>query len=484
MSTSRWVGWFDVVRFATFGCVLFLPLLGLGQGINLSGTSNCTAADFDATLQFANGPGNYYTVVVDKRNISGHPCVFDGPMYGPSLVPDRVPGHAPYGLCYYCEDRLPNGQTPVIPPLTINPGQVARQTFRWGTTSSSDEAPCLEPKWMAGPVLLVAPSLLKRVCSDVEVSRFSLAEPESVQMESREDDRVPMFQLTADRNMYYEGESFALRLSRAQTSVQTSAAESGCPTLYLRQRSPDGETRIDEIQPFAFKNCGKPVLGHEPGDWQSGFDVDSGASSRWLGVGEHAMEVFQLSGSLDDPRLHFASSNVLRIQLGDHSAMPRKWGPRAKGIAADVTLDKETFRVGEDVPLHIAIEDFDAAVPLYGWDPVWDPCMVVGLEVQDIGGHSLSVSQRLPQWSVCTGHGFGPRPVAQGKVIPLERTLGKEGWLPNQPGTYTVVITWTPCFDPKNEAPSAGQSADLKPYAVVHATATLHVVAANGSHLN
>ena len=163
MSASRRFGWIDVVRFAALGCVLGLPLLSSGQGINLSGSLNCTVADFDVNLQFVNGPGNYYTVVVNRRNISGHPCVFDGPMYGPTLVPDRVPGHEPYSSCYYCEDRLPNGQTPVIPPLTVNPDQVARQTFRWRTTSSSEAALCLEPKWMSGPVLLVAPSLLKNV---------------------------------------------------------------------------------------------------------------------------------------------------------------------------------------------------------------------------------------------------------------------------------------------------------------------------------
>ena len=195
------------------------------------------------------------------------------------------------------------------------------------------------------------------------------------------------------------------------------------------------------------------------------------------------MEVSQLVGSVDDSKLHFASSNVLRIQLGDPSNISRKWGPRVKGIAADITLDKDTFRVGEDVPLHLAVENFDAPVPLYSWDPVWDPCMVIGLEVEDRDGHVLTVSQRLPQLSVCTGHGFGPRPVAQGKVISLERTLGREGWLPNQPGTYTVVITWAPCFDPRNQASSAGRPADLKPYAVVRATATLRI-AVNGSPLN
>jgi hypothetical protein len=483
VSTSWRIGWFDVVRFAAFACVLFLRLLSFGQAMNLSGASNCTEADFDVNLQFVNGPGNYYAVVVNRLNISAHPCVFDGPMYGPTLVPDRVPGHAPYDLCYYCEDRLPDGQTPVIPPVTVSPGEAARQTFRWRTTPAGETAPCLQPKWLSGPVLLVTPSLLKKVCSDIEVSRFSLSALDSASIESREDGQVPVFSLTSDKGLYYEGEWFSLRLSRARTLIRTPVSD-GCPTLYLRQRSPDGGTRIDEVRPLAFKDCGSRVLGHEPGDWQSGFDLDSGANSRWSGVGEHRMEVSQLVGSVDDSSLHFASSNVLRIQLVDPSTIPRKWGARVKGIATDITLDKETFRVGEDVPLHLAVENFDAPVPLFSWDPIWDPCMVINLEVQDRDGRALTVSQRLPQSSICTGHGFGPRPVAQGKVISLERTLGREGWLPNQPGTYTVVVTWAPCFDPKNQAPSsAGQPADFKPYAVVRATATLRI-AVNGSPLN
>lgn len=483
MSGLRRAGWFHVIRFVVLGCVLFLPLLSPGQDINLSGTLNCSVADFDVNLQFVNGPGNYYSVVVNRRNISEHPCIFDGPMYGPTLLPDRVPGHAPYELCYYCEDRLPNGQTPIIPPLTVNPGQIARQTFRWRTTSSNEASPCLEPKWMSGPVLLVAPFLLKKVCSDVEVSRFRLA-VDATQTDSREGDQFPVFRLTTDTGPYYDGETFSLRLSRAHASTQTSLREDACPTLFLRQRSPDGETRIDEVQPIAFKDCGRAALGHEPGNWQSGFDLDSGASSKWSGIGEHSMEVSQLVNSVDDPALHFVSSNVLRIQVGDPSAISRKWGPRVKGIAADITLNKEVYRLGEDVPLHLAIENFDAAVQLYSWDPLWDPCMVVGLEVQDVGGHALSEGKRVPPWSACMGHGFGPRPVAQGKVIPLERTLGKEGWLPSQPGTYTVVITWAPCFNPRSEDSPASQPADLKPYAVVRATATFRVVAENSSHLN
>ena len=175
-----------------------------------------------------------------------------------------------------------------------------------------------------------------------------------------------------------------------------------------------------------------------------------------------------------DSQIRFATSNILRIQLADASAIPRKWGPRVKGIAADITLDKETFRIGENVRLHLAVEDFDAEVPIYAWDPLWDPCVAIGLEVRHASGNPLPADERFPNWSFCTGHGLGPRPVAKGKAIPLERTLGEEGWLPNHAGTYTIVVIWAPCADAN--APATNPVPDLKTYAVVQATAVIHIV--------
>ncbi len=438
-----------------------LPLLGQ----NLTGSSNCTQADFDARVQFRNGPGDYFTVVIDKRNLSSHSCVFDGPMYGPSLVPDRIEGLPPFGLCYYCENGLPNPTSSRLPPLTVLPGQAARQTFRWRTKPADEAAGCLQLKWMSGPVLLVVPSLLPKVCSDIDVIGFRL-------VPSPDDELTPAFELTSGKSTYYEQERFAVRVARIRPGPPPSN-ENGCPILYMRQRSPDGETRIDEVRPLAFNGC-PTILGHQPGDWQSGFELDSGASARWMGLGEHALQVLQLVSSPHDSQIRFATSNFLRIQLGDASTIPRKWGPRIKGIAADITLDKETFRIGEDVRLHLAVEDFDADVPIYAWDPLWDPCFAIGLEVRDASGQPLPANERFPNWSVCMGHGFGPRLVAKGKVIPLERTLGEEGWLPSHAGMYIIVVTWTPCADAN--APGTKPAPDLKPYAVAQAEAVIHVV--------
>jgi hypothetical protein len=49
-------------------------------------------------------------------------------------------------------------------------------------------------------------------------------------------------------------------------------------------------------------------------------------------------------------------------------------------------LDKDAYKLGEDVPLHIAVENFDAPVPINATSPVWDPYAAIGVEVRDAMG--------------------------------------------------------------------------------------------------
>lgn len=467
--------WF-VAEFLAICTLFFRSSASLGQttGLNFTGSSNCNSADFETNIQFVNGPGDYYSIVFNKRNISSHPCTFDGALYGPTFYPDHVPGDPSFALCYDCENRLANGQYPIVPELTINPGKTARQTFRWKTTPKSSAVRCLKPDWMSGPALLSAPSLLKSVCSEIEVSRFSLnTSAEIAQTIAVAQDL--MFELSSDRSKYYKGERFPVHVSLRARHPQAPAEQAVCPVLYLRERSPDGATRIDEVKPLAFKGCPSNILGVQLGDWNTGFELDSGANSRWDGFGEHAFQVFELAGSPDDAQVHLVSSNVLRIELADPARIHRTWGPRVKGIAADITLDKNTFRVGEDVSMHLAIENFDAETEVYGPSPVWDPCSIVGIEVQDSMGRPLSPGELLPSWSVCSGHGFGPQPYLKGEIVPLERGLRAEGWLPDGPGTYTLVVTWTP-WAPSNNTSTGTPPTELKFYVTARATVTIHVV--------
>ena len=286
----------------------------------------------------------------------------------------------------------------------------------------------------------------------------------------------PKLKLTSHKRTYNRGEWFPLHISLAQQSAELQVEPESCPVLCLRQRSPDGWTRIDEIQPLAFKGCQPIAPGRTLGDWQSGFEISSGANSRWDGLGEHTFQVFQVARAADDKEVHIASSNVLRVQIADPETMPRKWGPRVKGIAADITLDKDTFRLGEEVPMHLAVENFDAEGSVYGGDPTWDPCWVVGLQVLDIRGQVLTPNERFLHRSFCMGHGRSPMLYPKGKFVPLERSLGAEGWLPNHPGTFIIVVTWAPLITAGDEAPNDYRHPDPNSRATAQASATVRVI--------
>jgi hypothetical protein len=196
----------------------------------------------------------------------------------------------------------------------------------------------------------------------------------------------------------------------------------------------------------------------------------SAPSGGLIGFGEHTFQVLQLAGSLDDPQLLFATSNVLRVQIDDPSLIPRKWGTRARGVAVDITLDKDTFRVGEDVPLHLAVENFDAESPIYGRAE----CGIVRIEVRDADGHPLRYDERFFDISICSGHGLGLVPYARGEIFPLETSLRTEGWLPNRVGTYTVAVSWS-VWD--HQPP--GIALTDAPYAIANVTRTIRIVGEN-----
>lgn len=462
------------VSFLGLFCVLFLSSLFYAQRINAAGATSspaCKSADFDTRAQFFNGPSYYYTIAFNFRNISGHSCVLNSSsIHGPSFIPDQIPGGRHFRHCFDCANLLSDGSHAPTPPITLQPDQFAHQSFRWKTARLDGTAQCLQPKAMVGPFLVTEPLFLvteplflKKVCSDIDVSRYDPGTFLPEDQDRVDDDKL--FELSAEERVYYERESFFLHVSPLSKTRLTTSNAGNCPKLYLLQRSPDGMTRLDAMVPAAFKGCRNATMGVEAGDWQSGFTLGERLETEH---GEHTFEVFQEIGSPGDDRIRFVHSNILHVQIMDPLTVPRKWGPKAKGLAVDVTLDKDTIRLGEDVPLHIALENFDAVVPIYGPQPIWDPCSVVAIKVQDATGKSLSEDERFAKTSACEGHGL-MLPYPEGKIFPLETTLKSEGWLPIQAGTYTVVVTWCPAHG------SNGKS-DPMPYAIARSAVTIRIV--------
>jgi len=438
----------------------------------------CKPAALDIWPEYFNAPHDYFMIALHLRNISGEACIPDLPLYFPQFTSTENPPGKSFGICDACEDRLPNGRVRWQPPLLLSPREGGYQTYRWKTDPPHAGVKCQQLSALGGPAfLIVAPTLLKPVCSDIEVSRYYPDTwpglPRSKDQDSSETRDPEALVLSTSKRTYYDGEGFSIHVSLAFPGAGSPTREE-CPTLFLRERAADGSTRIDERHPEGFKGCKWFDLGANlDADWQTGFELRLGAG----GIGTQSFELSEVVDSTKGGRIQFAQSNELKVQIETPSAISRKWGLKAKGVAVDVTLDKATYDVGEDVPLHIAVENFDAAAPVYAIDPAWDPAEAIAIEVRDTQGRLLPESERSSP-RLWMGHGRGPVLYPPGKLVPIERSLKGQGWLPKRPGTYVIVVTWA-----TRTAPGSGEESglrlrsDLQPYATVQAVAPLNIVA-------
>ena len=137
------------------------------------------------------------------------------------------------------------------------------------------------------------------------------------------------------------------------------------------------------------------------------------------------------------------------------------------------TTDRQTFALGEDIPLHIALENFRADDPVVGMTPLWDRGMVVTIDVFDAYQNPIKRSDGRRYG----GHGHWLA-YEKGVVVPMEETLTNVGLLPTEPGSFTVTVTWSPhtCT-----GPDCGRSGGVsgQPYATVQDTVSFDIVAGN-----
>jgi len=163
------------------------------------------------------------------------------------------------------------------------------------------------------------------------------------------------------------------------------------------------------------------------------------------------------------------TSNTLHLNIADAGAISRNWSPQLKGVAVDVTLDRDAYALGQDIPLHLAVENFAASIPIFGLSN--DGCSSnLGIEVRDAADGLLVVSNPFFPESICLSGEpitLGPAQLAQyplGRAFPQERTLQAVSQLPDYAGSFTVAATWT-VYDCQLCNPN-----ETKPYAVVRST--------------
>jgi len=477
--------WIRVIRIAVISGFFPLPLVSQAQTPTSDSAKlpECTKRDLEIHFGFFESPKDYFNLTVQGLNISGHPCIFEHSLFAPRIASD-----SPQFKCGDCKKREREGyrnDSYATANQLVGPGEIVRTQYRWKTKPDNNSVRCYRPQGMRSEYsftwTLATPSLMVDVCSDISVVGTDVLAPrDSYQTRALWTNGLTIqgyepLELTSPRSAYYIDEEFPLRISHKYGLPQGSDPEK-CQPVFIWHRSADGTVRIEEHSGTSTNGCSTVDFSFKPDKINFSSDWNSKEAERLSNYGDQELQAFQYVDPQGDPHLHFIASDILHLKIvGSEDAGVRKW-TRTKGIAADILLDRDTYKVGEDIPLHLAIANFDATPPIFSWDPNWDPCIAVGIQVLDTAGNPLPEKDRFEQFGRCTGHGFGPRPFEKGKIVSLEWSLKEFGWLPNHPGTYTIVLSWCTGTGTVTEPNRNGRwTARLKPYATVQARATIHI---------
>lgn len=218
-------------------------------------------------------------------------------------------------------------------------------------------------------------------------------------------------------------------------------ADSPCPVMLLTVQG-TGSTRSDQI------DCQSRRFFWQ-GPWKGAADVFP-VDVEPIGVagfdkkGQRTVTVSRLADVASDGELQLIPSNTITIDVADPAAMKRDWGKTEQGVRVDLTMDKRNYSLGEDIPLHLALENISSPVPVSaeascpqreGGGVVY----VVKVEGRD---GTLIPHFEQEEWTfsgpVCVGRRTVP--LVQGAPVFTEESLAEIGLLPKRSGTYKVTV--------------------------------------------
>jgi hypothetical protein len=446
----------------------------------------CKPVDLNAHFAFVHEPDSFFSVIINFRNTSEVACEL-GDLRG--LMFQNEHKLTLYGWDHFCENCAPppdGGRTifsakgyPLDLRPILEPKQIVHIIYRWRTQAASSSQEC-QPvshayvRW-AGRTTgygVSAPDLLPPVCSTVQIGNFIMGRYK-LAAES-DSDGSPDLRFTSEKTTYFSGEYLSVHLD-APELTDCIRAEQGCPHLYTYEREPDGETSLRELEPRILSSNSADnthVVGFE----------QRRLTGNCCKVGINTLEVMTTSGEAEG-QVKFEASEPLTIRIADPNKMKREWGTSFKGLAASLTLDKSVYKVGEDIPLHLAVENFSSDDPIYGSPYPLSFCMRnYRIELTDAQGRRRQPREdavmEVPE-PPCAFSGMPNNVVFEkSKVFFGEPQLRYFDLLPGSPGTYSLRFVWEPrnCDSRKCSAPD-GMAADRKRYAEVFSnTVTFKVV--------
>jgi hypothetical protein len=473
-----------------------------GQAVAPTGTDTpkpplCEPSVIDGTFTFASQPAGEQTVTLHFRNVGKVTCRLTGRI-GTSFAVD---GHSMHvAECWLCdendeplpyEDRQPTNQ------VIVSPGGDARVDLHWASRGES----CQWGDWVdflmtwAKPTgyLFVPSNWPLHLCSPVRSSGYR-REAKSPRTGAVADGGI---RVSLAQEAIYEDETATLHVEL--TDPKFAAPQTpGCASLFRVMSGPGEATRLDplstvETRPVASFTAEQLEEDKDRAwpDWKKDRlrPCDLAAGKTAADVRIPAQDLAKISyiewrtNPMPGKEAVFLSTAV-HFPVLDTSTLAPNWGDTTDGIRAGLSVDRDSFRSGERIAVHLHWENVDAGKTL-GQGECWEP--EPSIEIQNA---QHAVLATLPTYAFCNMHGWGPFVVEKGKPRQTLQELTSDappepvaaataqvnppflapktpvpqppthfvGQLPG-PGVYYLVAVWTPRV--LDEGPGYGAVGDL-----------------------
>jgi hypothetical protein len=420
------------------------------------GYPQCAPRSIDVTFTFADQPAGAQTISLHLQNTGSSACRLDG-----SVVPSfAVDSHSMWvESCWYCRKSdsapKPSGQDHFV----LAPNDRAVVDLRWASTGKScqwSDWAFINADWAPKASLIFTPSNWPmHICSMVEGLGYR-HEPSQDRTTAEEPLRV-----TVSPDMIYNDEYATLHVEMT-AQPNTEPDPDACADLYTVRQDSSSTARLDPLP----ARGGLSVSSYTP--MQKTEDRERSWPS-WKKAGERECAAKADATAVDALIRAEALAQVTHIEwqiapssgkepefltvathftVLDADSLVPHWGESTQGIRAGLSVDRESFRMGERIPMHIRWENVGAVLPLEQGEcrEPWP-----SLEIQDENHKVIKTVELFP---LCQGHGWGPFVIKQGEPHREYRELGTTAEsmkarffyadnLPG-PGVYYLVTVWTP----------------------------------------
>jgi hypothetical protein len=381
-----------------------------GQTQPESGIAECRTIDLDSNVEMSDPGASDVSIVFYFKNVSDQACSFrEAPEVTGAPEPSQF--------------------RELVAPVVVTPASIAKEVVEFHSA-----AECPTVGWLSAPITFLPGPL--HICPPMRVSSFGLMAPgDSGSSNTPAPGSVAPKSLTlsSELDTIFTGSAIRLKLERDDVGSPKDAVgpPTPCPSLFLRFRDKDGDTRVEHL--FEMQNYGGCL--NSKGEQKS----PDGRIVWTFSWGYHPEKDFTLDITQEfdagQGKVARVRSNTIAVRVIDIQTVQRTWGPQMHGLAANLTLDRPSYEIGQAIPLHIATATFaDGAGLFWGVRRLPD----VTISIRDAAGHLSERKMDSHYWSGDTT----PAPYRAGERWIVESSL--LGMAPDRVGSYTLWVTWRP----------------------------------------